>query len=265
MSSPVAVAATLSLQALLGFPRVQHGDDLARLIEASLARMELRLMQGDVLVVTSKVCARAEGRFVDLSQVAPSSEARALGRKVQKDPRVVELVLRESTAISRKAPGVLVVRHRLGFVSANAGIDLSNAGPPAAPAGSGPFALLMPTDPDADARRIRADLEARTGVSLGVVISDSHGRPFRLGTLGAAIGVSGLPALFHQIGRSDLDGRALESTVTALADQVAAAADLLAGQADEARAVVLVRGLSFTAVESSARELLRPEQQDLYV
>src|SRR5687767_10393297 len=114
MSSPVAVAATLSLQALLGFPRVQHGDDLARLIEASLARMELRLMQGDVLVVTSKVCARAEGRFVDLSQVAPSSEARALGRKVQKDPRVVELVLRESTAISRKAPGVLVVRHRLG-------------------------------------------------------------------------------------------------------------------------------------------------------
>lgn len=260
----VSVAATLSLQALTGFPRVQRGDDVAQLIAACLARMELRLAPSDVLVVTSKVCSRAEGRFVDLADVEPGAPARALAQEVDKDPRFVELVLRESSAVSRKAPGVLIVRHRLGFVSANAGIDLSNAEPGGAEPGRGPFALLLPSDPDADARRIRARLEAGAGCALGVVISDSHGRPFRLGTLGTAIGLSGLPALFAQAGRTDLDGRLLESTVTALADQAAAAADLVAGQADEGRAVVLVRGLSFAAVESSASELLRPARQDLY-
>jgi coenzyme F420-0:L-glutamate ligase/coenzyme F420-1:gamma-L-glutamate ligase len=264
MSSSVSVAATLSVHALPGFPRVQRGDDLAQLIEAGLARARLALAPGDVLVVTSKVCARAEGRFVDLARVTPSDEAHALAREVGKDPSVVELVLRESTAISRKAPGVLVVRHRLGCVSANAGIDLSNAAPADAPPGSGPFALLLPSDPDGAARGIRARLEARSGLALGVVISDSHGRPFRLGSVGAALGLSGLPALFCQVGRADLDGRALESSVTALADQVAAAADLVAGQADEGRAVVLVRGIAFAACESSARELLRPEREDLY-
>src|SRR5689334_8608617 len=124
-----SVAATLSLQALTEFPRVQRGDDVGQLIEACLARMQLQLAQGDVLVVTSKVCARAEGRFVDLAGVTPGAEARALAQEIGKDPRVVELVLRESTAVSRKAPGVLIVRHRLGFVCANAGIDLSNAAP----------------------------------------------------------------------------------------------------------------------------------------
>jgi coenzyme F420-0:L-glutamate ligase/coenzyme F420-1:gamma-L-glutamate ligase len=260
----VSVSAMLSLQALTGFPRVQRGADVGQLIEACLARMQLRLAPCDVLVVTSKICARAEGRFVDLAGVTPGAEARALAHEVGKDPRFVELVLRESTAVSRTAPGVLIVRHRLGFVSANAGIDLSNAEPAFAAPGSGPFALLLPSDPNADARRIRARLEAGAGVVLGVVISDSHGRPFRLGTLGTAIGLAGLPALFDQIGRTDLDGRVLESSVTALADQVAAAADLVAGQADEGRAVVLVRGLSFTPRESGASELLRPEHQDLY-
>jgi coenzyme F420-0:L-glutamate ligase/coenzyme F420-1:gamma-L-glutamate ligase len=261
--SSVSVAATLSLHALVGFPRVRPGDDLAALIARSLEAMQLELEQGDVLVVTSKVCARAEGRFVDLARVEPSARALQLARQVNKDPRIVELVLGESSAVSRVANGVLIVRHRLGFVCANAGIDFSNAAP-GDMRGAGPFALLLPSDPDGDAQRIRAQLESRSGAALGVVISDSHGRPFRLGSVGIAVGVSGLPALLQQVGRADLDGRPLEATVTALADQVAAAADLVAGQADEGRAVVLVRGLAFGALASSARELIRPQQQDLY-
>jgi len=259
----VSCASTLSLIALTGLPRVAPGDDVARLIVEGLARAELELQAGDVLVVTSKVFSRAEGRFVDVSGVTPGPRAQALAQEVGKDPRMVELILRESLEVSRRAPNVIIVRHRLGFVSANAGIDLSNARPreDAAP---GPWALLLPEDPDLCARRTRAALEERYGVSVGVVISDSHGRPFRLGTVGIALGVSGLPALHDQVGRADLDGRKLESTLTALADQVAAAADLVAGQADEARPVVLVRGLSFQATASRAAALLRNPSQDLY-
>jgi coenzyme F420-0:L-glutamate ligase/coenzyme F420-1:gamma-L-glutamate ligase len=256
----LSVAPTLALHALLEFPRVQPGDDLAVLIEHALKATGLTLLDGDVLVVTSKVCSRAEGRFVQLSSVLPSERARELSLEVDKDPRVVELILRESSAISRKARGVLVVRHRLGFVSANAGIDFSNAAPLG---GEGPHALLLPSDPDRTAASLRERLQPAGG-SLGVVISDSHGRPFRVGTVGSAIGVAGLPALYAQQGRADLDGRLLESTVTALADQVAAAADLVAGQADEGRPVVLLRGLSFRTTQSSAAELLRPRAQDLY-
>jgi coenzyme F420-0:L-glutamate ligase/coenzyme F420-1:gamma-L-glutamate ligase len=179
---------------------------------------------------------------------------------VDKEPAMGELILRESVSVSRAVPGVLIVRHRQGFVSANAGIDRSNALPPGAPGGSGPWALLLPLDPDASARALRDAL----GGEIAVVISDSLGRPFRLGTVGAALGVAGLPAIWDQRGRTDLDGRALEHTVTALADQVAAAADLVAGQADEGRGAVLVEGLSFPAVEGSARDLLRDPATDLY-
>jgi len=266
-SQPAGVScdSSLTMTALPGLPRFAPGDDVPRLILSALERAGLDLRAGDVLVVTSKVFSRAEGRFVDLSRVEPSARAEELAARVGKDPRMVELILRESREVSRTAPNVIIVRHRLGFVSANAGIDLSNAAPPhAAAPGSGPWALLLPEDPDACARRTREVLEAHAGVSLGVVISDSHGRPFRLGTVGMALGVSGLPALHDQIGRADLDGRKLESTLTATADQVAAAADLVAGQADEARPVILVRGLSFRAVDSSAAELLRQPHQDLY-
>lgn len=259
----VSVASTLVLRALEGIPRIEEGADLAALIAASLSRMGMTLEDGDVLVVTSKVCSRAEGRFVDLSRVVPSARAQELADDIEKDARVVELVLRESLEVSRKARGVLVVRHRLGFVSANAGIDLSNAAPSGAGPGDGPYALLLPCDPDLSASRIRERLQP-AGCALGVVISDSHGRPFRLGTVGTAIGLSGLPALFPQQGRVDLDGRVLETTVTALGDQLAAAADLVAGQADEARPVVLLRGLRFVAESASARELLRPRAEDLY-
>lgn len=262
--SRVACAARLELVALPGMPVVKRGDDLAALIASALERAGLSLANGDVLVVTSKIVSRAEGRFVDLASVDPSDEARALGAEIGKDPRIVELILRESSAVSRKAKNALVVRHKLGFIGANAGIDFSNAAPEEAPPGSGPFALLLPSAPDATAEALRAELSSRYRASIGVVISDSFGRPFRLGTVGAAIGLAGLPALWDRRGEKDLFGRTLEQTITALGDQVAAAADLVAGQADEGTPVVLVRGLSFPAGEHTAAELLRPAREDLY-
>ena len=258
------VAARLELLALPGIPRVAPGDDLAALILAALARLGRSLEVGDVVVVTSKLVSRAEGRFEDLGAVGPTDEARALAAETGHDPRLLTLVLRESTAISRQAPGVLVVRHRLGCVVANAGIDASNAAPPGAAAGSGPWVLLLPRDPDVTAHAIAERLRATTGVEPGVVITDSFGRPFRLGSVGVAIGLWGLPALGDLRGECDLDGRPLERTVTGIGDQVAAAADLVAGQAAEGRGVVLVRGLSFTPIASRASELCRPADGDLY-
>jgi coenzyme F420-0:L-glutamate ligase/coenzyme F420-1:gamma-L-glutamate ligase len=254
----------LEILALPGVPIVAPGDDVPTLVAHALAAARISLTDGDVLVVTSKILSRAEGRFVELPRIEPSALAIELARDVNKDPRVVELILRESTAVSRQAPGVLVVRHRLGFVVANAGIDASNAVPPDARPGSGPWALLLPEAPDVSAAAIRAKLEAASHASVGVVISDSFGRPFRLGTVGVAIGTSGLPPLWDRRGEADLYGRALENTVTALADQVAAAADLVAGQAAERRPVVLVRGLEFTPSDRGARALLRPTAEDLY-
>ena len=260
----IACASRLELVALPGLPVVAPGDDLAELIAEGIARASLALADGDVLVVTSKIVSRTQGRFVDLAGVTPSAEATALGAEIGKDPRFVELILRESTSVSRKARGAVVVRHKLGFVAANAGIDSSNAAPAGAAPGSGPWALLLPEDPDAAAEGIRAALAARSGARIGVVISDSFGRPFRLGTVGAAIGLAGLPALWDRRGEDDLFGRKLEQTITALGDQVAAAADLVAGQAGEGRAVVLVRGLSFPVVAQPAAALVRPAAEDLY-
>lgn len=260
----VSCAPRLELVALPGLPVVSAGDDLAAILREGLARTGLALADGDVLVVTSKIVSRAEGRFVDLASVVPSDEALSLGAEIGKDPSFVELVLRESAAVSRKTRGALIVRHKLGFVCANAGIDCSNAAPAGAPPGSGPWALLLPSAPDAAAEALRAALSEGGGARIGVVISDSFGRPFRFGTVGAAIGLAGLPALWDQRGGRDLFGRRLEATITALGDQVAAAADLVAGQADEGRPVVLVRGLSFAPAPSSAAELVRPAQEDLY-
>ena len=254
----------LEALAVPGVPLVERGDDVPALVAHALAAAKIALVDGDVLVVTSKLLSRAEGRFVELPRVEPSPRAVELAAQVHKDARAVELILRESTAISRQAPGVLVVRHRLGFVVANAGIDASNAVPADAPPGSGPWALLLPEAPDASAAAIRARVEAASGASVGVVITDSFGRPFRLGTVGVAIGVSGLPALWDRRGEPDLFGRALENTITALADQVAAVADLVAGQAAERRPVVLVRGLGFSPSDQGASALVRRAEEDLY-
>jgi coenzyme F420-0:L-glutamate ligase/coenzyme F420-1:gamma-L-glutamate ligase len=266
MQAPPAIrcAERLEISALPGIPIVQPGDDVGTLVCDALARAGIEPRSGqDVIVVTSKIVSRAQDRFVDLASVTPSERARALAARTHKDARVVELILRESSEVSRSAEGVLIVRHKLGFISANAGIDESNTR--SASDGRGPWVLLLPSDPDAAARAIAASVRARFGAEIGVLISDSHGRPFRLGTVGVAIGVAGLPALWDQRGLRDLNGRVLEATVTALADQVAAAADLCAGQAGEGRAAVHVRGLSFTPSEAaSASDLLRPADKDLY-
>lgn len=237
----------LSISAIPGLPRIEFQDDLGALI---LERAKLDAY--DVVVVASTLISKAEGRRVPLDGVDVGEAAAGLAVEVDKDPRLVELVLRESTRVSRAIPGVLIVRNRLGVVSANAGIDRSNTG-------DGESVLLLPEDPDASARRLSETL------GCAVVISDSLGRPFRFGTVGAAIGVAGLPALWDRRGQVDLDGRLLEHTQVALADQVAAAADLVMGQADEGRGVVVVRGLRFERSDSSAEELCRPVDRDLYL
>jgi coenzyme F420-0:L-glutamate ligase/coenzyme F420-1:gamma-L-glutamate ligase len=260
----IACADRLEALAVPGVPLVGGGADIPALLADALASARIKLTDGDVLVVTSKLLSRAEGRFVELPKVAPSTRAIQLAELVGKDPRLVELILRESSAVSRAAAGVLVVRHRLGMVVANAGIDSSNAVPPDAPSGSGPWALLLPEAPDASAAAIRARLESTSRARIGVIISDSFGRPFRLGSVGVAIGVSGLPPLWDRRGERDLFGRTLEQTITALGDQLATMADLVAGQAAERRPLVLVRGLHFDPSEEGAESILRRPEEDLY-
>lgn len=248
----------MNLFALPGIPLVQPGDNLAGLILEALGRASLSLQTGDALVVTSKIVSKAEGRIFDLNTIVPGEEALRIADETRKDPRIVELVLRESIAISRRAPGVLITRHRLGFVSASSGIDQSNVD------GGEDRVLLLPLNPDASAHAIRDALFAATGAQAGVVISDSHGRPFRLGNAGVAIGVAGMPALLDLRGHTDLFGRELKMSIQAYADEVASAANLLTGEAAEGLPVVLVRGLNFPAQDGHASEYNRPLEQDLF-
>jgi coenzyme F420-0:L-glutamate ligase/coenzyme F420-1:gamma-L-glutamate ligase len=263
-SGDLRVGSELSVRALPGVPTIDPGDDLFEVIVSSLARAEIELSDGDVVVIASKVVSRAEGCFVDLGEVTPSDTAVHLGEEVEKDPRLVELILRESTSVSRKTNGALIVRHRLGFVSANAGIDASNASPSAAPEGSGPWVLTMPRQPDGTAAALRAKLAEQFSAEVGVVITDSWGRPFRRGTVGFAVGSSGVPPLWDRRGAVDRHGRVLEATESAVADSIAAAADLVAGQADEGRPLTLVRGIRFAPSKDSAEALLRDAENDLY-
>lgn len=258
------VGPDLVVRTVSGVPTIDPGDDLGDILIEALVRNEIELADGDVVVVASKVVSRAENCFVDLSAVEPTDAARALADEVDKDPRLVELILRESRGISRKKAGALIVRHRLGFVSANAGIDSSNAAPTDAPAGSGPWVLTLPRDPDTSARELRARLTQRFSATVGVVVTDSWGRPFRRGTVGFAIGVAGVPALWDRRGVTDRHGRRLEATESAVADSIAAAADLVAGQADESRPFSLVRGLAFGPTDDSAAALCRAPDDDLY-
>lgn len=246
----------LQLFPVAGLPVIQPGDDLAALLAAAL--MPLHPQRGDVLVVTSKIVAKAEGRFVNLREVTPSARAIELAALTQKDPRLVEMILRESVEVSRVAPNVLVTRHRLGFVSANAAIDHSNV------SADPDVVLLMPADPDTSARYIRDRLRAAFGFALPIVICDSHGRPHRLGTVGVAVGVAGMPGVEDWRGREDLFGYKLQHTEIGLADMVASAATLVMGQAAEGVAAVLARGLRFSPREGSAAEIIRPAQLDLY-
>ena len=256
--SPVLTEVSLTAIALRNIPQVQPGDDLVKIIQNGLLASDLKLQQGDVLVVTSKIISKAEGRLVVLASIEPGAEAQRIAAETEKDPRLVELILRESRSISRQAGSVLVTEHRLGFVSANAGIDQSNVDHEIEQV------LLLPEDPDATARFIHKQLHAVTGVKVGVIISDSHGRPFRLGSVGVAIGVAGMPALLDLRGQTDMYGRELRISMQGYADMVASTAQLLSGEGAEGRPIVLLRGLNFPDQEGSARDLQRSPEQDLY-
>ena len=250
----------LEVIALEGLPLVGPGDDLVELIGSALTRNSVALRAGDVLVVAQKIVSKAEGRVIDLANIEPSAKALTLAAEVDKDPRLVEIILSESVRVVRARRNVLIVEHRLGFIMANAGVDQSNVGP----ADGSSRALLLPENPDRSAEALRRGLAALTGIDLAVVINDSFGRAWRQGTAGVAIGVAGLPALIDLRGRPDLFGRTLEVSVIGFADEVAAAASLLMGQADEATPVVLIRGLRWSAPESTAASLIRPSNEDLF-
>jgi coenzyme F420-0:L-glutamate ligase/coenzyme F420-1:gamma-L-glutamate ligase len=253
---------TLILTPLPGIPHVMPGDDLAEIIQEALTRLGIVLQDGDILVLTQKIVSKAQGRLVNLAAVEPSRGAHELAAQTEKDPRVVELMMRESKEILRTRPGTVIVEHRLGFVCANAGIDHSNVAGEAGP--DEEWVLLLPEDPDAAAAEIRQRLEAAAGVRLGVMIIDSHGRAWRLGTVGLAIGLSGLPGLVDLRGRVDLFGYTLRITQVGVADELAAAASLVMGQAAEGTPVVHVRGFPYPLRDATLRELLRPKDQDLF-
>jgi coenzyme F420-0:L-glutamate ligase/coenzyme F420-1:gamma-L-glutamate ligase len=227
---------------------------------AAVAQTGLRFESDDVVVIAQKIVSKAEGRAVRLATVEPSPRARELARIADKDPRLVELMLSESREVLRAKTGVLILEHRLGFVMANAGIDQSNV-----PGGEDDeLALLLPSDPDASAQRIRQGLRDACGIDVGVVINDSFGRAWRNGVTGVAIGVAGVPALIDLRGETDREGRVLRVTQIAAADELAAAASLVMGQADEGCPAVLARGFPYARRDSSASELVRPRAEDLF-
>ena len=252
----------LSITGLRGVPLIKQGDDLAALALAAYAETGLMPEDGDVLVVAQKIVSKAEGRMVDVSAVEPSPRAVALAAEVEKDPRLVEVVLSESRRIVRYRPNLMIAEHRLGYVMANAGIDHSNVAPDD---GSGAErVLLLPVDPDGSAEALRRHLGERTGRRIAVIVSDSFGRPFRRGTVGIALGAAGLPAIIDWRGHPDLFGRKLEVTETGFADEIAAAASLVQGQAAEATPIVLVRGLEWSAPDMPGAALVRPPEHDLF-
>ncbi|WP_157219989.1 coenzyme F420-0:L-glutamate ligase [Flavisphingomonas formosensis] len=244
---------------LAGIGEIAPGDDLAAILADALAQAGIAPDASDILVVTQKIVSKAEGRHVDLATVVPGVEAVELAAKVNKDPRIIELVLAESQNVVRAVPNILITRHRSGHVMANAGIDRSNLG-----AGADERVLLLPEDADASAEGLRATLALRFGTAPAVVISDSFGRPWRHGVVNVAIGVAGLPALIDRRGELDRDGRRLEVTQVALGDMVASAAGLATGEGAEGVPAALVRGLGWDAPDAAAAALVRPLGEDLF-
>ena len=250
---------TIEIHPLVNFGEVLPGDDLAALVVAALGAASLSPRIQDVLVITQKIVSKAEDRFVDLATVTPGAEAQRLADITQKDARFVELVLAESIATVRAVPNILITRHRSGHVMANAGIDRSNLGP-----GRDDHVLLLPKDADGSAAKLRVALARRFEEAPAVLISDSFGRPWRLGVTNVALGASGMPALIDQRGQLDRNGRALAVTQLAFGDMLATAAGLATGEADEGVPAALVRGLSWTAPNVPASALIRPLEEDLF-
>ncbi|MBM4409352.1 MAG: coenzyme F420-0:L-glutamate ligase [Chloroflexi bacterium] len=250
----------LEVIALEGIPEVAPGDELPALLLAALERTPdvLPLRPEDVLVVTQKVVSKAEGAIVDLRGITPRPEALEFGRRWDRDPRQVEVVLQQARRVIRMDRGVVITETAHGFICANGGIDASNVGPR-----SGEIVTLLPADPDASATAIRDHLRARTGVDIAVVISDSFGRPWRWGIVDVAIGVSGIPPLVDLRGQPDADGRVMKSTVRAVVDELASAAELVLGKS-AGRPAALVRGAHPPRGEGRIAELLMPREADLF-
>lgn len=253
----------LEILALPGIPQVRAGDDLTGLLLEALKAASLELQPGDILALAQKVISKAEGRTVRLADVEPGDEARQLAADTGKDPRLVQLILNESrdlVRVRKGEPGVIVVEHQRGWIHANAGIDQSNVntGDP------GQWALLLPEDPDASAAALREALHARTGVRVGVLINDSFGRAWRVGTCGVALGSAGITTVEDLRGQPDMFGRRLEVTVVGRGDELAAAASLVMGQAGEGTPAVLIRGLAAENSEATAADLIRPRTEDLF-
>jgi coenzyme F420-0:L-glutamate ligase/coenzyme F420-1:gamma-L-glutamate ligase len=249
----------IELHPLATIGEVIPGDDLGRLLAEAIKGARLVPERNDVLMVTQKIVSKAEGRFVDLASVTPGSKAIELAAITRKDARFVEIVLAESSGVVRAAPDVLITRHRSGHVMANAGVDRSNMGP-----GGNDRALLLPVDADASAQRLRAALRDYWPQPPAVLISDSFGRPWRLGITNVAIGASGLPALIDRRGEVDRNGRRLEVTQVALGDMIASAGGLVTGEGAEGIPAVLVRGLRWEAEDRPAAALVRPVAEDLF-
>lgn len=255
-------AEPLVITPLSGLPLIKPGSDLPALIRDALEVRGIDLQAGDILVLAQKIISKAEGRKVNLTGVSPSPRARELADQTGKDPREVELILQESKCVLRTRPGLIIVEHRLGFICANAGIDHSNVDP-----GGGArkdWVLLLPEDPDRSAGAFRERLEQLTGVKVGVMIIDSHGRAWRLGTVGTSIGLAGMPGLVDLRGEPDLFQEKLRTTQVGAADELAAGASLVMGQAGEGLPAVHVRGFPYELREASMQELLRPEEEDLF-
>ena len=242
-----------------GLPLFKTGDDLVSILLRRLNKCDLVLKDGDIVAIAQKVISKIEGRLIHLSTVKPRHAAYELAKEVDKDPRVVELILQESTDVVRKKLGVLIVRHRLGHVGANAGIDQSNIEHHVD--GS---ALLLPLDPDQSAEGIHTKLLRRTGKHVGVLITDSANRPWRLGTVGIAIGASHMKVLDDRRGQFDLHGRELKITMINRADSIAAMATLAMGETDEKTPIVLVRGAGAGQAGQYAADVIRPLEDDLF-
>ncbi len=253
---------SLTLTPLQSIPLIKQGDNLAAIVLNALTMSSLTLQDGDILVFAQKIVSKAEGRAVNLVTVTPSERAIELGNQIDKDPRLIELILCESKEVLRTRPGTIIVEHKLGFVCANAGIDHSNV------AGLGDaseeWVLLLPEDPDRSADKLRSEIRSKTGKKIAVLIIDSHGRAWRNGTVGVAIGLAGMPGLEDLRGRQDLFDFTLRITQVGAADELAAAASLVMGQAAEGTPVVLVRGFPYPLRDGSLKELIRPKDQDLF-
>lgn len=254
------MTAQFTVTAVKGLPHIGPGDDLAEALITGLRAQGLELVNRDILVVAQKIVSKAEGRQRRLGEITPSLQARKLAAETDKDARHVEAILSESTEVVRHKPGVIVVEHRLGHVMANAGIDQSNVGGQ----GDDETILLLPEDPDASAARLKARFDEEFDADIGMLIADSVGRAWRLGTVGLAVGAAGLPVLQDQRGESDLFGRTLEVSITGFADEVAAAATLVMGEAAEGTPAAVVSGLEWQGQPAPIRDILRPRNEDMF-